>query len=252
MLGYAAVVGPWAIRNLRLQKTLVVVDTLGGLNLRMGNYEYTQEDRMWDGVSLTGDKAWSHDMVVEHPEARNWTEGQREKWARQRAVAYMVAHPFVTARRAALKFADFWGLEREYVAAVSAGVYPAPVWFSAVSTAAMLLSYMAAMVFACLGLFAGRWPNWRVQIVPLLVLGWICGMHSIVFGHSRYHVPVMPIALMYAAAAATQRMWRFDTGSLWRRGLAVGTLALLALIWSREIFLRDPDRIRQLLALGRL
>jgi 4-amino-4-deoxy-L-arabinose transferase-like glycosyltransferase len=252
ILGYTAVVGPWAIRNTILQRTLVVVDTLGGLNLRMGNYEDTLEDRMWDGVSLSGDKAWSHAMVVEHPAARYWTEGEWEKWARQRAVEYMAARPLITVRRAALKFADFWGLEREYVAAVRAGIYRPPAWFGVASTAATFLSYVGIMVLACTGLFARRWSNWRVHVVPLLVLAWICGIHTIVFGHSRYHLPVMPIVIVYAAAAVTDRSWRFQTMGRLRSGFAVGAIALLALIWSREVLFRDFERIRQLLAIGGL
>ena len=38
-VAYAAVVGPWAIRNTRLQGVVTIVDTMSGLNLRMGNYE---------------------------------------------------------------------------------------------------------------------------------------------------------------------------------------------------------------------
>ena len=40
LAGYAVVVVPWAIRNTRLQGTVTVVDTMGGMNLRMGNYRY--------------------------------------------------------------------------------------------------------------------------------------------------------------------------------------------------------------------
>ncbi len=121
---YVAVVAPWAVRNTRLQKTFIVVDTMGGMNLRMGNFEHTIEDRMWDGVSLRGEQSWSHQMIVEHPEARRWTEGERDRWARQRATEYIRTHPGTTLRRSVRKFADFWGLEREYIAALQKGTYP--------------------------------------------------------------------------------------------------------------------------------
>lgn len=35
--GYAVVVAPWAVRNTRLQGVTTIVDTMGGMNLRMGN-----------------------------------------------------------------------------------------------------------------------------------------------------------------------------------------------------------------------
>jgi 4-amino-4-deoxy-L-arabinose transferase-like glycosyltransferase len=252
MLGYAAIVGPWAVRNTRLQKTLVFVDTIGGLNLRMGNYEYTPETRMWAAVGMSGNKAWSHEMILEHPDASHWTDGQRERWARQRAIEYMRAHPVTTLRRAVLKFADFWGLEREYVAALREGKYSPPLWFAVASTAAMLLTYVSAMVLACIGLSGGLGPRWRLHVVPLLMLVSICGIHTIVFGHSRYHLPVMPVVLIYAAAAATGRTWRQWHSESWRAVPAVAAVLVLVVIWSHELFFRDPARIRQLLALGGL
>ncbi len=112
---YAAVVLPWSVRNLRVQHAFVVVDALGGYNLRMGNYEHTLEDRMWDTVALTGEKNWSWELTQEHP-AQHFTDGQKEKWAQRKALAYMMQHPGVTARRSLIRFADFWGLEREVVA----------------------------------------------------------------------------------------------------------------------------------------
>ena len=204
-LAYLALVGPWSYRNTQLQQTFVVVDTMGGLNLRTGNFEHTPEDRMWDGVSLKGEKAWSYAMVQEHPDASNWTDGLRDKWARDRAVEYMSQHPIVTLRRVALKFADFWGLEREYIAAVRAGKYPIPAWFEIGSSAAVIVAYITTMILACVGAFLVTRRNWKQHVAPLAVVAWVCGIHAIVFGHSRYHLPLMPIVIAYAAAAAQGR-----------------------------------------------
>ncbi len=247
-IGYAVFVAPWAVRNTRIQMTPVVVDTMGGLNLRMGNYEFTPEDRMWDAVSLPPELAWSHALGVEHADAAQWTDGQRDKWASRRAIQYMTAHPATTIRRAALKFADFWGLEREYVAGLRSGKYPAPVWFAVGSSTAVLLAYAAAMVLGCVGLFNSNVEDWRMHVVPLLALVWICAIHTVVFGHSRYHLPVMPIVLIYAAAAIHERLWRRWSPATWRGFATATTIVIFAVVWSREVLFRDPERIRQLLA----
>jgi 4-amino-4-deoxy-L-arabinose transferase-like glycosyltransferase len=243
--GYVGVVGPWAVRNTLLQKTFVVVDTMGGLNLRMGNYEFTVEDRMWDGVSRTGVQSWSHAMVAAHPDAVGWTEGQRERWARQQAVTYILAHPKQSARRAVLKFADFWGLEREYVAAIQRGAYNPPRWFVGASALAVVAVYVATMLLACVGLFTVAWRDWRLHLVPLVLVLWICGMHTLVFGHSRYHLPVMPMLAIYAAAAVAQVHWLSWRTSVWRSTAVLTTCIGLGLIWSRELLVRDFDRLRQ-------
>ena len=41
LLGCGLVVAPWAVRNTRLHGVFTVVDTMGGLNLLMGNYAHT-------------------------------------------------------------------------------------------------------------------------------------------------------------------------------------------------------------------
>jgi 4-amino-4-deoxy-L-arabinose transferase-like glycosyltransferase len=247
LAGYVVVVTPWAVRNTRLQHTFIVVDTMGGMNLRMGNFEYTIEDRMWDGVSRKGDQAWSHQMIVEHPDASHWSEGQRDKWAREAAAAYIKAHPLTTMRRAVLKFADFWGLEREYIAALSAGKYNPPRWFKALSSVAVLGVYAAVACLCCVGLFGMSWTDWRVHVPGLLLVLWVCAIHSLVFGHSRYHLPLMPVIATYAAAAVVYRPWRRWAERPYARLATAGAVAVLALIWGHEVLIRDADRLKQFL-----
>jgi 4-amino-4-deoxy-L-arabinose transferase-like glycosyltransferase len=84
-MGYAAVVMPWAIRNTRLQGVPTMIDTMGGIALRMGNYEYTPLNRAWDPVTLHGDKSIFQGLREEHPDVPSWTEGQKEKWMLRKA-----------------------------------------------------------------------------------------------------------------------------------------------------------------------
>jgi 4-amino-4-deoxy-L-arabinose transferase-like glycosyltransferase len=243
--GYAAVVLPWAVRNTRLQGVVTIVDTMGGMNLRMGNYEHTPEDRMWDAVSLTGDKNWVYALTQEH-HAEPITEGQKDKWAQQKAIAYMRANPATTARRGLIKFADFWGLERELIAGVQQGLYAPPRWFVAVAAVLILLSYAAVALLGGAGLWLSR-PPWRVHVLLLLPILVITGVHTLVFGHSRYHIPLVPILALYAAA-----LWQSDPGIAWRRrplpaAGATLTVVVLAAVWLRQLIVVDGPRIRTFL-----
>jgi 4-amino-4-deoxy-L-arabinose transferase-like glycosyltransferase len=243
--GYALVVGPWAARNTSLQGTFAVVDTMGGLNLYMGNYAHSPEDRMWDAVSLTGGQAWSATLPPRAADGGRWTEGTKEKWAQRQAVSYMLGHPATTARRSALKFADFWGLERDFIAGVQRGYYDPPVWLVVAGALAITLSYVATAVLAVVGIFLAP-PSRRAQVLLLTVVLFISGVHAIVFGHSRYHLPLVPVLLLFAASALTSGQWRRIFTMSGPAILATATVALLALVWSWEIFVRDWDRIRQL------
>ncbi len=101
-------------------------------------------------------------------------------------------------------------------------------------------------MLACFGLFHTRWPEWRPHAPGLLTIAWICGIHAVVFGHSRYHLPLMPLIVMYTAAAVANRAWKPDRS----RGYAaaLGALAALVFAWGFEVTVRDAERIRNALS----
>jgi 4-amino-4-deoxy-L-arabinose transferase-like glycosyltransferase len=246
LFGYAAAVGPWSIRNTSLQGTFTVVDTMGGLNLLMGNYEHTPEDRMWDAVSLTGEKAWHHTLPADAPGGGRWTEGKKEKWAQRQAVAFMSAHPVTTLRRSVLKFADFWGLERDFVAGVQRGYYNPPTWLSVTGTLSITLAYILTAILGAIGICLAR-PSRHEHAILLAIVVFICAIHSIVFGHARYHLPLIPVLLLYGASAVTTGNWRRVFTIRPAAAVAVSLVLLLGIIWSREILVRDWDKIQSLL-----
>jgi 4-amino-4-deoxy-L-arabinose transferase-like glycosyltransferase len=246
-LGYALVVTPWATRNTRLQGVLTVVDSMGGLTLRMGNYEHTPLNRAWDPVTLEGDTSIFHQLRQEHPDVSSWSEGRKEKWALRAALAYMLAHPLVTVQRAVIKFANFWGLERVLIAGWHQGLYQPARWLAGLGTLAITASYILVMLCASLGLFLAFPREHRAHIFFLLLMAFICGVHTVTFGHERYHLPLIPFLCLYAAAAVVHRSWyRLPEG--WHTAVpsVVPWMVLLA-IWGREVFIIEAERIQVLL-----
>jgi 4-amino-4-deoxy-L-arabinose transferase-like glycosyltransferase len=242
LAGYAVVVAPWAVRNTRLQGTLTIVDTMGGMNLRMGNYEYTPDDRMWDAVSLTGEKSWVAGLDAEHP-GEVITEGVKEKWAQRKALQYMREHPGITLRRSLIKFADLWGLEREFMAGVQQGFYAPPQWFSVIASLCIVGAYVGIVVVGAAGIWLAAPEDRRLQILLLLPVVAIIAGHTIVFGHSRYHLPLMPIFGLYAAAFVVARAPSFRlTFHPALIGATVSVVTLIA-IWVRQVAFVDLPRI---------
>jgi hypothetical protein len=219
---------------------------MGGINLRMGNYEYTPDDRMWDAVALTGEKSWVYGIGNDLP-GTDTTEGRKEKWAQQKALQYMRANPGVTAKRSLIKFADFWGLEREFMAGIKSGLFAPPEWFGIVGSIAIVLAYVLVVTIGAAGVWLAPPDDWKAHLVALLPLAVIVGAHTIVFGHSRYHVPLMPILGVYGAAMLQGRM---PALSFTPRRLLFGatvTVTVLAAIWIRQVVLVDLQRIAALL-----
>jgi 4-amino-4-deoxy-L-arabinose transferase-like glycosyltransferase len=247
LAGYAAVVAPWAVRNTRLQGVVTIVDTMGGMNLRMGNYEYTPDDRMWDAVALNGEKSWVHGLSRDFA-GQPVTEGQKEKWAQRKALEYMRANPGITLRRALIKFADFWGLEREFAAGVQNGFYAPPAWLQVFGSIAIVLAYVIVIAAGAAGIWLAAPEDWRMHVALLLPVAVIMGAHTIVFGHSRYHLPLMPIFAIYAAAVLSAQVpvYRFS-----HRPVLVGaavTVTVLFSVWIRQIVIQDFARITALLS----
>jgi 4-amino-4-deoxy-L-arabinose transferase-like glycosyltransferase len=244
-LAYAVVVGPWAVRNTRLQHVTTVVDTMGGMNLRMGNYEYTPDDRMWDAVSLRGEKNWVHG-IADDLGSGEITEGQKEKWAQKKAIAYIRAHPRETLRRSLIKFADFWGLEREFLAGVQQGLYMPPRWFEVLASAAILLVYALVAALGAAGIWMAVPRDTRSHAILLLPVLVLIAAHTIVFGHSRYHLPIVPIFGLYAGALVVERV---PSLAIPRRPALIGAVASIAIllsVWVRQIVVTDLDRIMSL------
>jgi 4-amino-4-deoxy-L-arabinose transferase-like glycosyltransferase len=248
LVGYSCVVGPWALRNSRIQHTPVVVDTMGGLNLLMGNYEFTPEARMWDAVSIVGPTSWAAPLT-NRPDAGTWTEGQKERWARTEALKFMAAHPLLTLRRSMLKLADLWGLEREWLAGLQQGLYRPPTWFALLSSTMVVTTFPVLLILAVWGIFRAKPAHAAAHYFLLLTVTFICLMHAVTFGHSRYHLPLIPILSVYAASVVVQRRTLLARLRVATMVSPLAVTMLCVAVWTREILFRDAHRLPKLFEL---
>jgi hypothetical protein len=216
---------------------------MGGRNLMMGNYEYTPLFRAWDAISEHGARAWDRVLAASDPGFDRLTQGQKDKVAMRAAVAYVKAHPWQTAQRDLIKFFNFWGLERELIAGASRG------YFGAVSAPALVLltvvifgNYVAAVVSGIFGAAVLRPPDWRTHLLLLMIVSYICAMHTISFGHPRYHLPIIPLVVVYAAQAVVHRGWIWSRRRSLAFGLACALVGVLAVGWSLEVVSTDLGR----------
>jgi 4-amino-4-deoxy-L-arabinose transferase-like glycosyltransferase len=249
VLGSAALVlAPWAVRNTRLQGVPVIVDTMGGMNLRMGNYEYTPHDRMWDAVSMSGDKSWIIGLPAHPPGGGPWNEGQKDRWARDRAVAFMGEHPGLTLWRSVIRLGDFWALERDYLAALERGMYaPPPLVGIAIGTA-MLVAFPALIALAIAGIVLNPPRDWRAHAFLLLLIAFICGLHALVFAHPRYRLPLTPLFAIYAAAGWVWWASKRHLAPTRQIAAAAAIAGALAATWTVQFVWRDWPHAERLIA----
>jgi 4-amino-4-deoxy-L-arabinose transferase-like glycosyltransferase len=232
VLTFAATIAPWAIRNTLLHKTFVTIDVMSGRNFRMGNYQHTPLFRSWDAISLAGDKSWWHEVQEVYPASERQTQGQVDKLAFRQGVKFVLANPGVTFQRSIVRFFDFWGLERELVAGAAHGFFGA-ISKSALALLAVLIfaSYAAALLLAIYGVFLAPPRDRRLHVFFLLVILFVCALHTIVFGHSRYHLPLMPLVLLYASAAFVRLRDVWHARQRWSFRLATACCAVFVVAW---------------------
>jgi 4-amino-4-deoxy-L-arabinose transferase-like glycosyltransferase len=247
--GFVATITPWAMRNTELHGRPVMIDTMGGLNMFMGNYEHTPLFRSWAAIGLKGDKYWVYQMWREVPESRRgWNEADRDAWAKGAASRFIKANPTLTLQRSAVKLADFWGFEREILAMFQRGYVSAPGVVVAVITLLSITGWVFMSVGGIVGLCTCARIAPAASAYAFLFAATLAGIHSLVFGHSRYHLPLVPFLCVFAAAALSHRVWR--DWRLRRPQWLLASIGMLALFvaWVLTIVGSDVERITKFLS----
>ncbi len=245
LVAFALTITPWSIRNTRLHKTFTTIDVMGGRNFMMGNYEYTPMFRAWDAISISGEQAWYSVLAAEDPNFNRLTQGQKDKAAMHRTIQYVLDNPGLTTQRDLVKFLNFWQLERSIAAGLSRGWWgDIPTWAILLTTLIIFGSYAILLLSGVMAFTAAPPTDRRMHWFMLLLVGFVCAIHTVVFGHSRYHLVLMPLILIYAGRffADPRSIWsRRGSISFWIGALVCGVL-LGGWIW--EIGFIELERVR--------
>jgi len=240
LMSFLVITMPWVIRNTRLQDTVTLIATNGGIVFLEGNYEYTPLDRPWRSHAL------DPELKVRRLLPTGLTEGQRQRIAFQRGLEFIRTHPGLTLRRAVIKAANVWGLERELVGVLLKGGYGKPgkgvvLLITAAIFGVYALSILGGMAGLCFAVARpGQGMSFHLFFTVLVVL--LTVAHALAFGHPRYHLPLMPIFSVYAASAWTIRREFWDGRRSWAFKAASLAAGLLLAIWIREVFSVEFER----------
>jgi 4-amino-4-deoxy-L-arabinose transferase-like glycosyltransferase len=241
LLGYSLVVSPWVIRNSILHGQFVAVGTMGGLNFYMGNYEHTPLNRAWAAVDLSEEKAWYHG----HKEVLSrMNEAEKQKWATKKAKEFILNHKFLTLKRDLIKAANFWGLERSVLGAILNDHWPAlknVFWLSGIIFL-IFGSYSTVILTAVFGLIF-NFNSSRTDILFIILISiYFTGMHGLVFGHPRYHLPLIGILVPFSSWGLLRLRLLWQEKNTWAYKISAMVSMIFILIWFREIVLIEAPR----------
>jgi 4-amino-4-deoxy-L-arabinose transferase-like glycosyltransferase len=196
-LAFALVVSPWVVRNYRVHGEFVLMPTKGGLNLWMRNHpDVVRPEFIEAGLGFPDGLAdrLEKTELLEYPDLEGLSEVERNRLITGRALTFIRANPAYFSALCLRRF----------------------VWLMSVTgsrsrgapyLAAGLLSYGVVLpLFA-----AGAYLAWRRRVaaalVPLSVIVYTIGLHTLFHGGIRYRLPVDPLMGILAAWAAVE-VWR--------------------------------------------
>lgn len=243
LLAFSTALCPWTIRNYKVFNSFVPVGTMGGLNLYMGNYEHTPMHRSWAAVEIKGKKAWyyGHEQTLKY-----MNQAEKQKWGIQKAKEYMKSHVGQTVLRSVIKAANFWGLERTIIAGMENGYFSwySGNWLRFFFYCLILVTYTVVLLGGVTGLLLKIVTDTaRFDAVFGFVLVAFTGLHALVFGHSRYHLPLIPFLCGYAGWFAVRLgALRADRPRL-LRNVSAAVLLFFCTIWGYEIFIGSYEKI---------
>ncbi len=242
---FAVTIAPWAYRNTKIQKTFTLIDVMGGRNVMMGNYEHTPLDRSWATIDIvTGDKSWIVVLVRENPAKNRRTQGQIDKLAMRHGIKFMLTHPGLTGKRTLVRFFNFWQLDRTFVAGLREGHWQQLSKPTLIIVSLILVGYYAMLMYAGIFGIIFAEPNDRViHWLFLFSIAFPCLVHSAIFAHSRYHLPVMPLVVIYSAIGIVSYRQILDSSRRWQCLIGLLACAVLTVGWIREIVVVDLARM---------
>ncbi len=244
---------PWIIRNYKVFGHFVAVDTMGGLNLYMGNYAHTPLHRAWAAVDNPPEIAWyrGHEKELAH-----LNEAEKQRWAIKEALVFIKEHPGLTALRTVIKAANFWQLERTIIAGMQKGFFPGlkNKVLETISALSIPLSYVLVAILGFCGLLeetipclekkkclsSGRCP--MVWLFWLLIL-YFTAIHALVFGHSRYHLPLVPLLCLFSAYLVFSFKEIYSLRRNEFRKIFISVVSIFSIIWIYDVFIGSWDKI---------
>ena len=196
VIGFVLTLSPWTARNTKLFKQFVPVGTMGGLNLYMGNYEHTPLYRAWDAVDLPYEKAWyrghKSDLAA-------LNEAEKQKWAVAKSKEFIKANLCLTIKRVFIKAGYFWGLERT----VAGGIYRG-YWLQKGGKIINIFILSSVLTIYSILIFGSIFGiSFTINVSPirisflLLLIVYFTSLHALVFGHPRYHLPLIPLLSVF-------------------------------------------------------
>ncbi len=205
------VMGCWTARNYYLHDHLILVESNMGYNLYVGSRPDTPIPFAWQKMDTARQDARYRELVAQ----ANYAEAEEDNLLKQEAFTQMRENPGRTLALSIGKLFDFW-LPDFFIAmnarSGSYGEFYRSLW--PVILAVTMSSFLIVSILALRYVWSHR--KEAHVLYTVLVVATYTMPHMLVYGASRYHMPLMPLIIVLATPMLCQIAGRRTQGSFFR------------------------------------
>jgi len=225
-----ALMVPWFVRAESMTGRFVPINYASSRNLYLGNNEWTPLYKTWWFGSHLGEGLVPDEFAEVEARMEELPLHERDGAYRALALEHIADHPGTFVVRTVNRIRVYFSFDT-YTGTVLTRYYGLPTLIGLGVILADAIIYMGIMLGAIAGLFLRTTLdlNRRELLTLVLIALGYAAPYWFSFAHPTYHLPVMPLFLVPAAALAA---WRPPTG---RRG--VGRREAIAALAQRRAFL---------------
>lgn len=192
------ITGCWTARNFAVLGEPILVESNTGYNLYVGNQPDTPVPFAWRRAEKLPDDAQYQSLIANKNEAERYTT------LTQFSLAEMKTHPMRELKLAIGKTFDFWLPDFFIALNVKAGAFGTSYVKAWPAVALVTISAYFVMLFAAMKRGWATRRTWETRAI-MFILALYTLPHLLVYGASRYHLPLL--TLLFLLAAPTLQTW---------------------------------------------
>ncbi|OGL38623.1 MAG: hypothetical protein A2042_03375 [Candidatus Schekmanbacteria bacterium GWA2_38_11] len=196
LIACASVITPWTLRNYYTYGRFLLVDTNAGTVVWYNLNFFDSENYDWGG--LIGKKL-TRANGREKCNTGNVVDDYRCEL--KNGIKFIIKNPSLFIKGSVTKLCDFWNPTSFLIRHMRAGYYGVKpgLALARVITLVTVGSYIGVIIFGIFGFFYSK--NDLIKVLFLFLIFYYILIHMVMFGMSRYRLPIEPFIMVYASYA---------------------------------------------------